>query len=92
MSFTLPRLLKPATVEVLRHMRHWSDVLFRAATSAPPEVHIYVDGSWHEGLQLGGYAVAVLLVTAGSASLLGSWVNSCRVTHRHPGSSMRPLL
>ena len=71
MSFTLPRLLKPATVGVLRHMRHWSDVLFRAATSAPPEVHIYVDGSWHEGLQLGGYAVAVLLVTAGSASLFG---------------------
>ena len=71
MSFSLPPTLKPATAQRLADLRHWSDLLCSSEAVTPLEVHIYVDGSWHEQLQVGGYAVAILLVTKGSAALFG---------------------
>ena len=63
--------LKLSTRQALGSMKHWSDLLGSACGPRPPEVHLYLDGSWHEKLQIGGYSVAIHLVTAGATALFG---------------------
>ena len=36
-----------------------------------PQLHIYTDGSSSEGLEIGGYAVAFILIVDGTSSLFG---------------------
>ncbi|CAE7717929.1 unnamed protein product [Symbiodinium sp. CCMP2592] len=64
---------KPPTVEALRDMKHWSDVLLNDAGPAEVEVHLYSDGSWLAEQSLGGYAVAVIVAVAGAQALMGAW-------------------
>ncbi|CAE7419468.1 unnamed protein product [Symbiodinium sp. CCMP2592] len=67
----LPTTVPAETEMALSQLRHWSDLLCGPTSAEPPAIHIYVDGSWHEQRKVGGYAVAIFLVTAGSAALFG---------------------
>ncbi|CAE7193839.1 ANKRD1 [Symbiodinium sp. CCMP2592] len=67
---------KSETVEAIADMRHWSDLLSNGYDPRKAEIHIYSDGSWTEDSQLGGYAVAVVLLCAGTRALMGVWGES----------------
>ncbi|CAE7389529.1 unnamed protein product [Symbiodinium sp. CCMP2592] len=66
-------IYKLETVEAIAGMKHWSDLLADEYDLRTAEIHLYSDGSWMEERQLGGYAVAVVLVCAGTQAIMGAW-------------------
>ena len=61
---------KQPTIEAISQMVHWSSLsssLGHGASS--PELHVYTDGSWKTKQKVGGYAVVLLLVTAGASAI-----------------------
>ncbi|CAE6930722.1 unnamed protein product [Symbiodinium sp. CCMP2592] len=63
--------LPPTTERAMAQMCHWADIIGSTVVAKCPEIHLYVDGSWTQQLQVGGYAVAIFLVTTGSMALFG---------------------
>ena len=73
---------------------HWSSMLSQLAGGAAPQLHIYTDGSWSEGLEIGGYAVAFILIVDGTSTLYYDCMSAGRAAEgawRSPTPFMRKV-
>ena len=70
------KTFEPAMPPPLQHYTqgwpHWSRLLRQAAEGKEAKLHMFTDGSWTEGLGIGGYAVAIVIVVDGASALFGT--------------------